>query len=307
MTAINRRSRGRGFALVAVLWVMVSVAVLGASLTSSSREAVATAQNRIDLLRAAWRAEACAEGARSVIDDALATDAPNASNASSWPRLDAIVSRSAIVQGCDLSLRPTGTTIDGNTADSARIRAVLIAIGQSVDRADALFDWQDADDTPRPHGAEKAWYSSAHRLTPRDGPIASLDELRLVRGFDQIGGLDTLFGVDNERIDINRAPLAVLTSLPGFDAATVSFIAERRINGVQVGDLSAIAAALAPNSRASLLVHYAELVRLTTTTPEAWTLSSRVAIGQPALVAMLELRLVNAGTRAAVVRRRSWP
>jgi hypothetical protein len=98
-----------------------------------------------------------------------------------------------------------------------------------------------------------------------------------------------------------------LTSLPGFDAATVSFIAERRINGVQVGDLSAIAAALAPNSRASLLVHYAELVRLTTTTPEAWTLSSRVAIGQPALVAMLELRLVNAGTRAAVVRRRSWP
>lgn len=311
MARIDRRSNGSGFALVAVLWVMAGVAVLGASLTRSAREAVEAAQNRVDLLRAAWRAEACAEAARSVIDDALAADARSMGARSSWPNLDAIVSRSPVISGCDISLRPAGAAIDVNTADSSRIRAVLIAIGQSAERADslvdALLDWQDADETSRPHGAERKWYRQAHELTPRNGPIASIDELRLVRGFDQIAGLDTLFGVDEERIDIDRAPLAVLASLPGFDVGALSSIAERRSNGMEVGDLGTLVGALPPASRTLLLAHYPELVRLTTSTPDAWTLSSKAAIGRPALVATLELRLVNAGGRAAIVRRRSWP
>ena len=308
---IDRRSNAKGFALVAVLWVMAAVAVLGASLTSSAREAISASQNRVDLLRAAWRAEACAEGARAIIDDALAADARSTGRVSSWSSVDVVVSHSDLVRGCDITLRPSGTTLDVNTADSSRIRAVLLGMGLSVDRADSLvdtlLDWQDVDDTPRQHGAEKPWYQSVHRLTPRNGPIASVDELGLVRGFDQIAGLDTLFGVDDERIDIGRAPLPVLASLPGLDAGTLSFIAERRGNGVPIGDLSALAGDLPPTSRAQLLAHYPELVRLTTTTPDAWTLSSRAVIGHPELVTTLELRLVSAGSRAAVVRRRSWP
>ena len=312
MRATNRRAKPRGFVLIAVLWVMAGVAVLGVHLTSAASDAVSAAQNRVDLLRAAWVAEACAEAARSVIDDALIADARSTGNStSSWSSLDAIVSRSAVVSGCDLSLRPTGTTVNINSTDSSRIRAVLIAIGQSPESADslidALLDWRDADATPRTHGAERTWYRSAHRLTPRNGPIASIDELRLVRGFDRIGGLDTLFGVEDERIDIDRAPLAVLSSLPGIDASTLLLIAERRRNGTLPGDLSVLAQALSTTSRALLLAHYPELVASTTTTPDAWTLSSKAAIGSPALVATLELRLVSAGRRAAIVRRRSWP
>jgi type II secretory pathway component PulK len=50
--------------------------------------------------------------------------------------------------------------------------------------AAALIDFLDADDTPQPEGAEQEYYSALPRpYTIRNGPLASLDELLLVRGF----------------------------------------------------------------------------------------------------------------------------
>ncbi|NBV20941.1 MAG: hypothetical protein EBS05_02955 [Proteobacteria bacterium] len=50
--------------------------------------------------------------------------------------------------------------------------------------AAALFDFIDNDDVPRPEGAEQDYYSALPRpYTIRNGPLASLDELLLVRGF----------------------------------------------------------------------------------------------------------------------------
>jgi len=49
---------------------------------------------------------------------------------------------------------------------------------------DALLDWTDADDAPRPLGAERAYYLGlAPPYAPRNGPLASVGELALVRGF----------------------------------------------------------------------------------------------------------------------------
>src|SRR5204863_189714 len=49
--------------------------------------------------------------------------------------------------------------------------------------ADAIIDWIDADDNPRPNGAESATYSG---MTPpyrcKNGPLDSIEELLLVRG-----------------------------------------------------------------------------------------------------------------------------
>lgn len=50
--------------------------------------------------------------------------------------------------------------------------------------AAALRDFIDEDDTPRAEGAEQDYYSGLPRpYTIRNGPLASLDELLLVRGF----------------------------------------------------------------------------------------------------------------------------
>jgi len=311
MHARTRRYPKRGFALVAVLWILTSVAAIGALLTTSARESVATAHNRTDLLRAAWRATGCAEVARSVIDAALASDNAGIGTTPGWTRLNDIVLQSPLVNGCTFSLRPAGTTIDVNTADSTRIRAVLLASGQTAMVADslvdALLDWRDADHMPRSRGAEEEWYVAHRRPSPRDGPLESPDELALVRGFDRIAGFDTLFGVEDERIDIEAAPLAVLASLPGIGAPAIAIIAESRMAGSPIRDLASLAAALPPKARDGLLAHYAELVRLTTATPDAWTITSRASVGAPPLEATIELRLLKAGTRAAIVRRRSWP
>jgi DNA uptake protein ComE-like DNA-binding protein len=50
--------------------------------------------------------------------------------------------------------------------------------------AAALIDFLDPDDVPEPEGAEQEYYSALARpYTIRNGPLASLDELLLVRGF----------------------------------------------------------------------------------------------------------------------------
>ena len=50
--------------------------------------------------------------------------------------------------------------------------------------AQALLDFLDTDDTPRPDGAEQEAYDSLpNPYAVRNGPLATLDELLLVRGF----------------------------------------------------------------------------------------------------------------------------
>src|SRR5690242_5061552 len=103
MRARPSRCTKRGFALIAVLWILTSVAAVGAIVTTSARESVATAQNRIDLLRAAWRAAGCAEVARSVIDAGLAAENPAIGTTSAWTRLSDVLVQSPLVQGCSVA------------------------------------------------------------------------------------------------------------------------------------------------------------------------------------------------------------
>ena len=64
---------------------------------------------------------------------------------------------------------------DANLENLPRLTPSLVA---------ALRDFIDEDDVPRPEGAEQDYYSGLPRpYTIRNGPLASLDELLLVRGF----------------------------------------------------------------------------------------------------------------------------
>jgi type II secretory pathway component PulK len=62
--------------------------------------------------------------------------------------------------------------------------------------SDAILDWIDADEDPRPNGAESTYYSS---LTPayscKNGPLDSVEELLLVKGVTP----QLLFGNDRNR------------------------------------------------------------------------------------------------------------
>ena len=93
--------------------------------------------------------------------------------------------------------------------------------GISLDLLDALADWVDQNDEPHPGGAETPYYAA---LTPpyaaKNGPLDTLDELRLVKGFtpevlDKLRPLITVYGDSPfaATININTAPREVLLAL----------------------------------------------------------------------------------------------
>jgi type II secretory pathway component PulK len=311
MSARLLRSRRSGFTLLIVLCVIIAVSSLGTSMVRTSSDALFAVTNRLNLLHAGWMAEGCAERARAAIDERLAT---TESNDTIWRSLDVAVAASPLSSGCRLELVPAGMTLnvnDDELVSDATIRTVLLARGTEESRADSLIDalrdWTDSDDVPRPHGAERSWYERAQLPTPRNGRIAALAELRHVRGFDGIAGLDSILGVDSARIYLARAPLTVLEVLPGIGAEAIREIAESRAIGQPIEDLDALTAKLPSASREALLAHYGDLVVRIANVPDAWIVSASSSYGSPRMTAMLELRLVREGKRAAVTRRRMWP
>lgn len=86
-------------------------------------------------------------------------------------------------------------------------RTSLMALpGMTLEVADAILDWMDADDTPREFGAESEYYSSLEpAYLPAQSPPAALEELLLVRGVSR----RMLLGLDrnrNLRIDPDEVP-----------------------------------------------------------------------------------------------------
>ena len=70
---------------------------------------------------------------------------------------------------------------------------IMPGLGVSEDQARifraSLRDWQDKDDLYRLDGAERDWYEQQNRPIPRNGNVASANELKLVRGYpEQLDG-----------------------------------------------------------------------------------------------------------------------
>jgi DNA uptake protein ComE-like DNA-binding protein len=294
-----------------VLWILVGVAALGLVVSLTGRDAVAAAQNRGDLARARWLAAGCAERVRAAVSDALIAgkDQPPGVR-SPWVTLDSAVAASPLVRGCDFTLRARGTALNVNTADADQLRALFVVSGESPEAADsladALEDWRDGDDANHPMGAEARWYAAAVRPRPRNAPLADVRELRRVRGFESREGLDSLLTVDSARIDINHAPLAVLAALPGFGAEALARVGQMRAAGQRMESLAPVEMRLSASARAELDRRLPELATMTTAEPDGWVVTARGKVGEPAVTAVLELGLVRAGVRAAIVRRRTW-
>jgi general secretion pathway protein K len=296
----------RGFALLAVLWVTVSITALGLAVSLAARSMVVTVGNRTEVARATWDAEGCAEQARAAISDVLSSLAQ-----AGWADLDrnvlALVHRTPT---CDIELTAAGARLNVNTADEHMLGAVLANLAIASATRDslvaALLDWRDADDDVRPLGAEGLWYTAHSRMAPRNGPLSDIMELRRVRGFEAIHGLDTLLGTEAGRVPLNKAPLSSLAALPGFGNEALSRMGEMRLRNEPISDLLAFSGRLSADARQELLAHYSELVRLTTVEPDAWILRARASSGTPPVTAILELRLVRSGDRVGIARVREW-
>jgi len=102
---------------------------------------------------------------------------------------------------------------EGQAEELSLAQSLLMALpGMTIDVADAILDWLDEDDDPRPFGAEQEHYSTLPTpYAPKNGPIDSVEELLLVRGVTP----ELLFGIDANRngvVDAAEQQLAMADS-----------------------------------------------------------------------------------------------
>jgi len=77
--------------------------------------------------------------------------------------------------------------LDLNQANGEAMQNLFLSMGIEEERAqimaDSLIDWRDSDSDHHLNGAEKEYYQDLG-YTPRNGPLKTLEEVVLVRGFD---------------------------------------------------------------------------------------------------------------------------
>jgi hypothetical protein len=165
-------------------------------------------------------------------------------------------------------LTDEASKLDVNEASEAMLSRMP---GLKLPEAQALWDFLDADNTPRPEGAEQEYYDTL--VTPygvRNGPLASLDELLLVRGFTRA----LLYGEDangNFTLDANEDDGAVQFPPdngdgrldPGLRAVVTMDCYDRDVDndGVARGNLNDPQARLFTNALPETVINYISTLR----------------------------------------------
>jgi Type II secretion system (T2SS), protein K len=317
-----------GFALLSVLWFLTGVMSLAFASMLVARGALATISNRVALTRAEWRAEDCLARARAAVSIVMRgpTDqGPARIDARSANAFRREVLASPLISECPgaVTIEPFGAGLDLNHVGDAMLRRTLIAFGvpaiTSDSLVDALLDWRDEDDSARTLGAERDWYSGRGATGPRNGPLADIEELGQVRGFEEwmgrtpSSGVASLFTTDSGRVLLDVAAAAVIRALPGLSPAAAAAVERDRVSReTRLPELLALGSVIPEPTRPDFERAFAELNDLVTTASEGWVLSARSS-GVPEdpharrLEVEIELRLVADGSRLAVVRRRVSP
>ena len=308
MTDRSARPQNRGFVMLTMLWIMTLAAVLAMSAALLARHGVSEGMARVWLERARWTALGCERRAVAAIDLALGDATTDDDVATAWRTLPRRIANHSWLAGCALRLEAAGTRLYINTASGEMLASLFDALeigDETPALVDALEDWIDADDEPRPNGAERAWYDAAGRFPPRNDSLADSRELARVRGFEQRRGFDSVLTTVPGRISLATASVPVLMAVPGITRETAEQIVAQQQAGVPLRDLLDVTPLISHGSVSALEAHYADAVRLTTPDPDAWIVLVRAEYGLPAVSVQLQWRVVRTGRRCAVAETRS--
>lgn len=209
-------SRQRGVALILVIWVIALMGVLLGSFALIARTENFEARHLFDGTTARYAAQAGIE--RAVYE------LRNPDMTQRWVgdgRPYDFEFDGAQVQ---VELTDESGLIDINTADDALLQGLFASVGVPPDQAaalsDAIQDWRDPDDVPRPQGAELNEYKAAGLpYAPRNAPFQTVGEVQQVLGmnydlFEKIESAITIYG-GGVQPNPAYAPLEVLLALPG--------------------------------------------------------------------------------------------
>jgi len=231
----------RGVALVTAIMIVAIAAAIAAQVAFAHQIWMRQMQNASDRDATDWlRRGALHWVSTALIDDAAqgSTDHLGERWAQGLPTLP-VEGGSIHVSLEDAQGRFNLNNVLRNNASSAPdieiFRRLLTALALQPALADALVDWVDADGEARPGGAEDIDYLNGNPpYRTSNQRLASVEELRLVRGFDAktvaaLAPYVTILPVDTA-ININTAPAPVLSALiPGLDVQSAQSIADKRL------------------------------------------------------------------------------
>ena len=179
----RRRDPARGVVLVAAVTALALMSVLALGLAETTVLDERLAEKSLAALQADALARSGVAVAAVVLAETGAAGAPDTLGAP-WA-VD--VGRQPLGPGwVEVQVEDEARRLDLNAPElTDAVPRLLALLGLDPGLADALADWTDADDVPRPRGAERDWYlAQTPPRVPRNAPFASVGELALVRGID---------------------------------------------------------------------------------------------------------------------------
>lgn len=228
----GRVGQSRGLALVATLWIVAALTVTVTGLVYAVRGEVRTV---------AWFREMAAAGALGDAGVVLAARELAGANDRQSGLRRSEVSFAQVAIG--IRVVPLTGLIDVNSAPEPLLTDLIVFAGE-VDRSRAsqlaqrIIDWRDADDDPKPSGAEDAVYAATGSLfRTRGGPFESSEDLLQVLEIDfelyeRIRPLITVHFRGNGRVDPAAAPMPVLRILAaGNEQIAAAYAGERESRG----------------------------------------------------------------------------
>ena len=176
----SRRMKGtgtnRGIALLLVLWALVLLGTLALGFSLSMRTEAMAARNGIDETRAYFQARTGVNRAVVLLaslpaDNVLAATIAGEDGDASY----------------EVRVESESGKVDVNLVGEEVLLEILKKGGLPEEEAegvrDAILDWRDEDDVPRPRGAERAEYGRmTEPIAPRNGKIRGIGELMYVKG-----------------------------------------------------------------------------------------------------------------------------
>jgi general secretion pathway protein K len=173
------RRSDEGIALIAVLWVLILLSIVAASVSHETHTDASVGRNIVDIAMARAAADA---GIKRAILDLVSVANPKGFRADGT--IYAWRFASSTVQ---ISIRNEGTKIDLNHAPETSLSALFASVGVDASKAqslaDAVADFRDSDNFPRRHGAEAPEYVAAGLAWgPKNAPFEAVEELEQVLG-----------------------------------------------------------------------------------------------------------------------------
>jgi len=189
----------KGLVLVTVLWLMVVLMAMVATVGRNSRLDTKVSFSRVEELRYKWACRAGIEKAIGILnEDTRESDCLT----DLWSENEEDFN-DIMLERCRFTVRviDEASKLNINTATKEQ----LLGLPNMVeDIADAIIDWRDTDDIPGPAGAEAGYYENLQfRYMARNGPFRTIRELLMVKDVTE----DLFFGEDtnfNGQLDYNE-------------------------------------------------------------------------------------------------------